>query len=97
MRELVYSSAFKGDLKRVRSGKSKAWVNALNDELTEALELLQTDAPLPERYADHPLNGKWKLFRDCHVRPDVVLIYRKVGGDELHLARIGSHSTLFKM
>ena len=38
--------------------------------------------------------AEWKDFRDCHVRPDLVLIYRKPGPDTLELVRLGSHSEL---
>ena len=65
------------------------------DNLFPALiALLATDTPLPAKYVDDPLRGAWKDFRDCHVKPDVVLIYRKVGADVLQLTRLGSHSEL---
>jgi mRNA interferase YafQ len=43
---------------------------------------------------DHPLAGEWDDFRDCHVRPDLVLIYRKPDAETLELVRLGSHSEL---
>lgn len=46
-------------------------------------------------YQDHPLAGNWKDFRDCHIEPDWLLIY-KFETDSLILARTGSHSELFK-
>ncbi len=52
------------------------------------------DQPLAERYRDHPLGGEWKDHRDCHVRPDLVLIYRKPDAAVLQLVRLGSHSEL---
>lgn len=58
------------------------------------LTLLASDTPLPAKYFDHPLRGEWRDFRDCHVKPDPVLIYRKTGGDVLQLVRLGSHSEL---
>ena len=60
----------------------------------EVLSLLLADLPLQPRHRDHAMKGNWSGFRDCHVLPDVVLIYRKVGETELHLVRIGSHSEL---
>ena len=57
--------------------------------------MLAVDDALPERMRDHALGGQWKDFRDCHVRPDLVLIYCKSGDDLLSLARLGSHSELF--
>jgi mRNA interferase YafQ len=52
------------------------------------------DETLAPRHADHPLTGNWKDHRDCHIRPDLVLIYRKAGTDVLSLVRLGSHSDL---
>ena len=40
------------------------------------------------------LSGEWSGFRDCHVKPDLVLIYEKPGTDTLRLVRLGSHSEL---
>jgi mRNA interferase YafQ len=51
---------------------------------------------LPIANRDHPLKGEWRGYRDCHVKPDLVLIYAKRGADLLRLARLGSHSELFK-
>ncbi|MCG6138919.1 MAG: type II toxin-antitoxin system YafQ family toxin [Nostoc sp. LLA-1] len=42
----------------------------------------------------HALTRSWRDFRDCHIRPDLVLIYKKIGDDRLLLARLGSHSEL---
>jgi Bacterial toxin of type II toxin-antitoxin system, YafQ len=52
------------------------------------------DRPLPQRYFDHPLSGEWSGFRDCHIRPDLVLIYEKPDVHTLRLVRLGSHSEL---
>ena len=62
--------------------------------LGKAILLLVEGNPLPERYKDHPLGGDWKHYRDCHIEPDWLLIY-KVEGDDLHLVRTGTHSDLF--
>ena len=48
---------------------------------------------MPPRYKDHPPGGDWKHFRDCHIEPDWLLIY-KIDGDDLHLVRTGTHSDL---
>ena len=56
--------------------------------------LLADDHPLSERYRDHPLSGEWQDHRDCHIRPDLVLIYRLIGAETLELVRLGSHSEL---
>jgi len=63
-------------------------------KLREVILLLIEGAPLPPRYKDHPLAGEWKHFRDCHIAPDWILIY-KVEGANLHLVRTGTHSDLF--
>ncbi len=60
----------------------------------EVVNLLAADAPLPRRNSDHALTGDWIDFRDCHLRPDLVLIYRKPDADSLELVRLGSHSEL---
>ncbi|WLV67219.1 type II toxin-antitoxin system YafQ family toxin [Pseudomonas aeruginosa] len=46
------------------------------------------------RHRDHALTGDWKDHRDCHVKPDLVLIYQKPDADTLRLVRLGSHSEL---
>lgn len=60
----------------------------------EVVNLLAADQPLPRRTADHPLSGEWQGFRDCHIRPDLILIYRKPDATTLELVRLGSHSEL---
>lgn len=67
---------------------------ALREEFVVLVERLAKDEPLAERYRDHALTGDWKDHRDCHVKPDLVLIYRKPDGEVLQLVRIGSHSEL---
>lgn len=63
-------------------------------KLRELLALLIAGNELPARYKDHPLKGDWKGYRDAHVEPDWLLVYRVVD-QELQLARTGSHSDLF--
>lgn len=63
-------------------------------KLREAILLLIEGNPLPQRYKDHPLGGEWQQFRDCHIEPDWLLIY-KIHGDDLHLVRTGTHADLF--
>ncbi len=66
----------------------------LDATLLEALELLAADVPLPPRYVDHPMKGQYSDCRDCHLRPDLVLVYRKRGSDSLELIRLGTHAHL---
>ena len=60
----------------------------------EVVSLLADDTALARRNIDHPLSGEWNDHRDCHIRPDLVLIYRKPNDDSLELVRLGSHSEL---
>ncbi len=55
---------------------------------------LANEQPLDERYRDHALTGDWNDRRDCHIKPDLILIYRKPDSDVLQLVRLGSHSEL---
>ena len=64
------------------------------DKLRELILHLLTGEALPERYNDHPLKGNWQGYRDAHIEPDWLLIYR-IEGDELQLVRTGTHSDLF--
>ncbi|MCZ0860224.1 type II toxin-antitoxin system YafQ family toxin [Methanocorpusculum sp. MG] len=64
--------------------------------LTGVIELLVQGERLPRNYLDHGLNGEWSDFRECHIQPDWILIYRI--DDEmlvLTLTRTGTHSDLF--
>ncbi|EEV19403.1 type II toxin-antitoxin system YafQ family toxin [Treponema vincentii] len=66
-------------------------------ELEKVIDLLKTGEPLPQIYKDHPLSGEWKNYRDCHIRPDWILIYRVIEDSLiLELSRTGTHSDLFK-
>lgn len=91
MRTIKLTGAFKRDYRREQSGKLGKRVDAL---LVEATSLLAADAPLPPRCVDHALVGEWKDHRDCHLRPDLILIYRKPDPETLELVRLGSHSEL---
>jgi len=91
MRRIERTNAFKRDYKRALATLKH---RDLDNLLPAVLTLLATDTALPAKYVDHPLRGEWKDFRDCHVKPDLVLIYRKMGDDALQLVRLGSHSEL---
>ena len=91
MRTVSYTNRFKRDYRREKSGRHGRWLDAL---LMDVVNLLAADAPLPRRNFDHPLKGEWDDHWDCHIRPDLVLIYRKPNDDSLELVRIGSHSEL---
>ena len=94
MRTIRYTNQFRRDYKREKSGKSRQYSASLDKELMSVVELLAADTQLPENKRDHPLGGEWKDHRDCHIRPDLVLIYRKPDREHLDLVRLGSHSEL---
>lgn len=92
MRVVEWSTQIGRDYRReLKSQRGKR----LATEFAALLELLVTDAPLEAKYRDHPLKGDWKGYRDCHVWPDLVLIYSKPDAKTLRLVRLGSHSELF--
>jgi len=93
MRTIERSSAFKRDYKKV-SATPRHHQN-LDQLLLAVLALLLTDQPLPENNRDHALTGDWSDYRECHIKPDLLLIYRKPNATTLRLARLGSHSALF--
>jgi len=91
MREIRYTYRFNRDYKREKSGRYR---KILDNLLIKVVNLLAEDTPLPHRNFDHPLSGDWIDHRDCHIRPDLVLIYRKTEEGYLDLVRLGSHSEL---
>jgi mRNA interferase YafQ len=91
MRTIRQTGKFKRDLKREAKGPHR---KVLQDNFVAIVEMLASDKPLDPRYGDHPLSGDWIDHRDCHIKPDLVLIYRKVTDAELQLVRLGSHSEL---
>ena len=89
VREPIRSGQFKRDVRTAeKRGKEMGKLKALLFLLIEA-------KPLPAEYLDHPLKGKWNGYRDAHIEPDWLLIYR-VAGDELRLVRTGSHADIFE-
>jgi len=92
MRTIERSSAFKRDYKRESKGQHRVTLDA---DLMPVLAALANDLPLEDRYRDHDLSGNWAGYRECHVKPDLLLIYRETDSDTLRLARLGSHSELF--
>jgi len=91
MRTISYTARFKRDYKREKAGRHR---EKLDSMLAEAVEALAADRSLPPRFFDHALSGEWKDHRDCHIKPDLVLIYRKPDDNSLQLVRLGSHSEL---
>ena len=84
---VTVSSQFKRDLK-------KQYLLLVSSEWAEVLNTLANGGSLPEKYRNHPLKGDYSGYWECHVKPDLLLIY-KAGDDGLLLARLGTHSELF--
>ncbi len=83
------TSKFKKDLKKaIKQGRNLK-------KLETALEILSIPQPLPAEFKDHKLKGSWSDFRECHIEPDLLLIYIMTDF-ELRPARLGSHSDLFE-
>ena len=66
-----------------------------NLEIEKIIYLLKNRMPLEKRHKDHALKGDYKGYRDCHINPDLVLVY-KIQNDTLYLTRIGRHRDIFK-
>ncbi len=90
MYKIVASNQFKKDLKLA---KKRGLDLSL---LKSVVNILADGKSLEENYCDHSLSGKYREFRECHIEPDWLLVYRIDGEDlELFLFRTGSHSDLF--
>jgi mRNA interferase YafQ len=95
MRTIEQTGQFKRDYKREAKGSHR---QTLAKELIAIVTDLANDQSLPEKNRDHALSGDWKDHRVCHIKPDLVLIYRKPDNAPdnavLQLVRLGSHSEL---
>lgn len=92
MRTIERPGTFKRDYKRVSKGLYR---NTIDTLLVPVFKALATDQTLDPRYRDHDLTGDWAGHRECHIKPDLLLIYRLISDDTLILVRLGSHSELF--
>jgi mRNA interferase YafQ len=91
VRTFSRTSQFKKDVKRAgKRGQDLA-------KLREVMELLIEGKPLPPEFKDHPLRGNFAGSRDCHIKPDWVLIYTLAEKDtHVRFERTGTHSDLFR-
>ncbi len=91
MRDVGRTGRFKSDFKKVKHGDFD------HERFKYAVECLAKGKPLPEDYRDHPLRGNLKDYRECHIMPDMLLIY-KIDSEyqRVILTRIGNHSNLFE-
>ena len=91
MREIRYTNQFKRDFKRESKGRHS---HNLDLMIRNIVDDLIRDINLPDKYLDHAMIGNWSDHRNCLIKPDLILIYRRVGETEIHLIRLGSHSEL---
>ena len=89
MKPIRRTSQFKKDIRRVQKRGYDL------DALKRVIEKLACDEPLEQQYEDHALHGPFKGMRDCHIKPDWLLLYKNTP-DELVLVRTGTHSDLFR-
>ncbi len=88
--EVKFTSQFKKDLKLAKKQNKNL------DLLFEIVDKLANDEPLDAKYRDHNLTGDYVSYRECHIEPDWLLVYKKDSGVlVLLLYRLGSHSELF--
>jgi mRNA interferase YafQ len=90
MKKIVHAGKFDKDLKRMVSR------GADPEKILSVIESLAKGKVLPPQYNDHPLSGKMKDKRDCHIEPDWVLVYA-IDKEMLVLYRTGTHADLFRM
>ncbi len=90
MLKIIFTSKMKKDLKLANKRGYKL------EKLTQVLNILTRQEPLPEKYKDHQLGGDYIGYRECHIEPDWLLVY-KIENEELMLilSRTGTHSDLF--
>ena len=92
MRTIEWTSAFKRDYKRTKATPRHRDIEVL---LPEIAGQLAQDRALAAKHRDHSLGGNWKDHRECHLKPDLLLIYKLPDDTTLRLVRMGSHSALF--
>lgn len=88
--EIKKSKEFEKDYRReLKNNRRKTF----KEDLIQVIDLLKNGEPLPDRMFDHALHGALKNKRDCHIYPDLVLVYH-VADNVITLARLGSHAQL---
>ena len=88
MFNIYRSNSFDKDIKIIK----KRWKDF--DKLKNVITILSSGLKLETRFRDHELSGNWNKFREYHIEPDWLLIYR-IEDNTLELIRTGSHSDLF--
>lgn len=82
-----------GVTKQFKRDAKKHYLMLTTPEWIEVMYCLCHNLPVPIKYRDHQLTGNLKEFRDCHIKPDLVWLYRH-REDVVELIRLGSHSEL---
>ena len=91
MLQPVFTTSFQKDVKRVEKRGYDM------EKLKEVIKLiLLNQRPLPPKYKDHPLRGKWQPKWELHIEPDWLLIYQ-ISGEQCIFARTGTHADLFSL
>ena len=91
MKTINWTNRFKRDYKREAKSIGE---QALKKLLANVMYPLISGDKLEPKHKDHALTGNWAGCRDCHLKPDLLLIY-EVTDEVLTLHRLGSHSELF--
>lgn len=92
MYTLVFTTRMKRDLKLMKKRGKDIF------KLETVLDILLSGKDLPEQYKDHQLKGEMREFRECHIEPDWLLVYRKVDSELiLYATATGSHADLFNI
>lgn len=93
MYKLVYTKGFSKSLRKISCGVGG---KKIVKELTVLLDVLISGKKISENYKDHQLQGELKEYRECHIRGDILIVYKKEEGLLIiTLVDIGSHSYLF--
>lgn len=89
MLDVRYSTRFRKDFKVCVKRQYEV------GQLQAVIDILRIPEPLPDRNRDHNLSGNYAGYRECHIEPDWLLIYRQ-DGNELFLYRTGTHADLLE-
>lgn len=92
MRAIEWTTAFRRDYRRIKVTPRHRDIETL---LPVIVGLLAENRSLQDKHRDHALAGNWKEHRECHLKPDLLLIYKLPDPETLRLVRMGSHSELF--
>lgn len=90
MKNLIQTTQYKKDLKKIRNDIKKA------EALLDVLKMLESEIQIPKKYKPHFLSGEYDGYMECHIKGDFLLIWFDKETDEIDLVRLGSHAELFE-